>query len=197
MIDSIKGVDFLFPTLVYRSLDKNFSSVKDQMINDAYEVKKYDRGGAIKSNEGGWQSNTDLTTGVFANHTKYITERVYDTLPEYLHKQYTIASVWLCINKPGDFNWTHFHTESLLSGVMWLKIGAASGKIRFENNHEYYEYPNISRTPIEIQENTKNLTSYEIVPNEGEMMIFPSWLRHAVTPNKSIGNRISVAFNLV
>ena len=39
------------------------------------------------------------------------------------------------------------------------------------------------------------MLSMHFKPQEGEMMIFPAWLRHAVTPNESTQDRISIAFN--
>ena len=197
MIDSIKEVEYLFPTIVYRSHDLNFSSIKDDLINEVYKVKETDPGGGVvKSNYGGWQSTTDLCDNLSDKNIQYIVDRIYDTLPEYLRNSYRIQGAWAAVNGPGDFNWTHFHTEALLSGVIWLKIVPAGGEIRLENPNEYPESPNILKTPDMIREQTKNMLSMHFKPQEGEMMIFPAWLRHAVTPNESTQDRISIAFNL-
>ena len=197
MIDSIKTIESLFPTIVYRSYDNNFPLLRDEIITDIYKIKEHDEGGVIKSNEGGWQSSSSLEQGVFKRHNQYVCDRIHDTLPLEITDRYGIQSVWATVNAPGDFNWPHFHTEALLSGVMWIKISPTSGNIRFENPNEYIESPNILRTTEKTQIETKNILAMEYSPREGEMMIFPAWLKHAVLPNRSTSDRISLAFNLV
>jgi uncharacterized protein (TIGR02466 family) len=197
MIDSIKTIESLFPTIIYRSCDNNFPLLRDQIITDIYKIKEYDGGGVIKSNEGGWQSSSDLEQDLFKKHNQYVKDRIHDTLPIQITDRYSIQSVWAAVNGPGDFNWPHFHTEALLSGVMWIKISPTSGSIRFENPNEYIESPNILRYTEEMQIESKNILAMQYTPREGEMMIFPAWLKHAVTPNRSTTDRISLAFNLV
>ena len=95
MIDSIKEVEYLFPTIVYRSHDLNFSSIKDDLINEVYKVKETDPGGGVvKSNYGGWQSTTDLCDNLSDKNIQYIVDRIYDTLPEYLRNSYRIQGAW-------------------------------------------------------------------------------------------------------
>ena len=33
--------------------------------------------------------------------------------------------------------------------------------------------------------------------NEGDLVLFPGWLKHAVAPNKSYEDRISISFNVI
>ena len=35
-----------------------------------------------------------------------------------------------------------------------------------------------------------------IAPEAGQMLVFPSWVRHYVTPYHGRGERISIAFNV-
>ena len=45
--------------------------------------------------------------------------------------------------------------------------------------------------------NQKLLNSHNmIIPKNGLIVIFPSWLNHSVLPNKSNKNRISISFNI-
>ena len=39
-------------------------------------------------------------------------------------------------------------------------------------------------------------SQHAILPETGELVIFPSWLRHGVKPHSGKGERISVAINL-
>jgi len=46
-------------------------------------------------------------------------------------------------------------------------------------------------------DNQKLLNSHNIIiPKNGLIVIFPSWLNHSVLPNKSNKNRISISFNI-
>ena len=47
-----------------------------------------------------------------------------------------------------------------------------------------------------IEENNFfNSMTWEVTPEEGKLMIWPSWLLHYVKPNLSDDTRISIAFN--
>ena len=42
----------------------------------------------------------------------------------------------------------------------------------------------------------QSVSTWTIQPAAGEMLLFPSWLRHGVLPFRGSGERISIAFNL-
>jgi uncharacterized protein (TIGR02466 family) len=44
--------------------------------------------------------------------------------------------------------------------------------------------------------NSVNSGYWYAEPKEGDLIMFPSWLRHYVEPSKSNEDRISIAFNL-
>ena len=56
------------------------------------------------------------------------------------------------------------------------------------------------RSPLELPENNPPLkftdSDLEIQPKEGELIFFPSWLKHEVTENLTDSNRICIAGNV-
>ena len=48
----------------------------------------------------------------------------------------------------------------------------------------------------EVQSKSFQYTSYNLSPKEGSVILFPSYLRHAVEVNESDEDRISASFNV-
>ena len=96
-----------------------------------------------------------------------------------------------------DFNAMHTHPDAVLSGCIYLKVDSPEqGVIQFLDAREgsptahwrCYTKLNDS-TPLTEQAVT-------VSPREGDILFFPGWLRHWVTPNLTDQERVSVAFNI-
>jgi uncharacterized protein (TIGR02466 family) len=98
---------------------------------------------------------------------------------------------WASINKKGDFNEFHSHSNCDLSGTYYLQSMPSLGSLRFRDPRE----PVLLRTPLLTK---PNLFSKEVIfpPTQGMMYIFPSWLVHQVDPNPVDFERISLSFNI-
>ena len=89
-------------------------------------------------------------------------------------------SGWGVVLEPLGYQKKHTHTESLLSGVLYLEIpdfpnnGKHEGELRFAGHQHYY-----------------------IQPKEGMVVLFPSYLPHETIPYTSSGERICIAFNVI
>ena len=96
---------------------------------------------------------------------------------------------WLNVNPPGSSHHKHFHSNSILSGVLYLQVDDQTGKFlvhREDNNRISKEIKNYN------QYNYKYLF---FEPKQFELYIFPSSLSHSVDENKSTKDRISLSFN--
>ena len=51
------------------------------------------------------------------------------------------------------------------------------------------------RPGAEMYQIRRRRTQHNVVPQSGDVVVFPSYLRHAVFPYRGGGERISVAFN--
>ena len=102
---------------------------------------------------------------------------------------------WVNYMKAGDFNPPHIHTNCRFSSVLFMQFPK-------EILNENEKHKAFSKGPGAIQfmygesQPQDNINSYPVVPKEGDMFIFPSFVNHFVYPFKSKNvTRISIAAN--
>lgn len=166
-----------------------------------YEHEKSDTS-LKRSNEGGWHSEEDflhwggpaiaqlqqrMMYG-FQELTKAMTGGV-------LYKGKAILNAWVNVNRNGDYNSVHTHPGCLWSGVYYVEAGdlasekyPKSGIIEFIDPRAGAEMMATPGLPF-----AQNLPKH---PQTGDMIMFPSWLKHFVHPYRGTGERISIAFNI-
>lgn len=98
---------------------------------------------------------------------------------------------WLNFNPTSSIHEKHFHTNSILSGVIYIKTDDKTGNINF---HTPFEKFNMIRNKI-ITYNDYNFEHVYFTPEPCQLFLFPSFLSHSVDKNKSEVTRISLAFN--
>ena len=105
-------------------------------------------------------------------------------------KVYTTQS-WLNFSKKGESHHNHFHPNSFLSGVLYIKADPNYHYIKFSNNNYTTIFPYNEKT----QWTDFNARTYDILVEKGKLLIFPSKLNHSVEPNTKDDLRISLSFN--
>ena len=110
-----------------------------------------------------------------------------------INSKLSLNNIWININKFKDFNITHKHPFSKLSGVFYVKIPKNSGDLLFVNETEIDCF--VKDKDI-IEYNNYNCSTWSVKPEENVLYLFPSWLNHYVKPNLSNEKRISISFNL-
>ena len=100
---------------------------------------------------------------------------------------------WVNINKKGHKNNRHFHfsTNLYISGVYYAKVPENSGRIRFYDPRSSF----VRDAQDTVHFFGKHQYHY-VVPQEGMILFFPTWLEHDVEENESDEDRISVSFNI-
>ena len=106
--------------------------------------------------------------------------------------QVEITSSWVNIHKKGDWAQSHKHMNSVLSGVVYLKVPENSGDILFESPIELFGPTLIFNYQ---SNNILNRGEYSFTPKKSKLYLFPSHLKHSVLQNLSNDDRISLAFN--
>ena len=103
-----------------------------------------------------------------------------------------ITQSWLNITKPGQFHHSHYHSNSIISGVFYISTE--------ENDRITFQDPNLKIKKlisfVEKKYNVWNspIGSFPSITNE--LVLFPSWLNHKVDINeKATKDRISISFN--
>ena len=186
----------LFKTALY-STELNLDNNK--MIRYCKRLQKEDKGRVI-SNEGGWQSNNlegehPILNELFEDIEHHGTLFAKDTL-KVRHPLY-LDNIWININGYRDYNNSHIHSNSLISGVYYVKTHKNCGVIRF--NHPCFNlYDTIWNNVNKKAYNNYNSPTWWLPSTEGVLYLFPSWLEHLVTPNfHKTKKRISISFNVI
>ena len=101
-----------------------------------------------------------------------------------------IVQSWLNINQQKEFHHKHYHSNSYISGVLYLSSGINQGQFRI------YRPSNQQLLQIPINNyNEFNFDHYFYEPVKYDVFLFPSSYSHDVSENNSIEPRISLAFN--
>ena len=125
--------------------------------------------------------------GVYDQAYQKFVNKPYEKMPEYV-----MSALWINYQRPNDFNPPHDH-DGKLSFVIYLDIPD-------ELTREHSTYKGKSCGPGGIQFIYGNgprdaITYMSFFPQEGDMFIFPAWLKHWVAPYRSDCTRISVGGN--
>lgn len=186
--------------ILYKVCD-NYQSVNKE-LNDIINQKEKSNPGVNKSNEGGWHSNEDLLSwggNAIVKLQSWIVDGVgviSSSISD--HQDYTgklELNAWANINTYGNYNNIHTHPACTWSGVYYVKVGdqpsgeyPKSGVIEFLDPRAGSEMVATPTIPFGREK--------IISPKNGEIIIFPSWLKHWVHPYWGLENRVSIAFNV-
>lgn len=147
------------------------------------------------SNVGGYHSPAFYHP--FPSCVEKLNSEINKFLKKYVRKDFEcrgdiyIHNSWFIVNKRGDFNKPHKHPPYTFSGVYYIDVPENSGNIVFNNQAEMNNYA-MSYTKY----NKFNCKDYSVTPKTGNLLIFPAWLEHYVTPNKTNKPRIIYSFNV-
>jgi uncharacterized protein (TIGR02466 family) len=106
-----------------------------------------------------------------------------------------VGNIWLNINGHRHCNMSHSHPMADISGSYYVKTPKNSGELIFQ--HPVIDVLNYYYFEKEMELNNWNSRTWSFQPKENTLYLFPSWLKHVVTPNENeTEERISIAFNL-
>ena len=100
-----------------------------------------------------------------------------------------ITQCWANRNPKGSQHHEHVHPNSIISGVMYFQINEKLPPIKFAKTNQ----DGMKLDPEKY--NNVNSESFMLSCKPGELILFPSSLKHSVPINMSEEDRISVSFN--
>jgi len=100
-----------------------------------------------------------------------------------------ITQCWANRNPKGSRHHEHVHPNSIVSGVMYFQINEKSPPIQFSKSTQ----DGMKLDPIKFTH--INSESFMLPCKPGELILFPSSLKHSVPINMSEEDRISISFN--
>lgn len=184
----------LFPTAVFSFTFEEANQNKQNYLDYLYKLKQEDPGKA-RSNIHSWHSS----------NTKHpLKDHVFSSLNTFIHDSAKLAidkmgytkiemeqkESWCIISPKGAYNVPHLHPGAFISGSYY--IDAPTEPIIFYDPRpirEFTESISMGRGTI------YTATTIAMMPKEGELLLFPSWLKHSVPENKSEKERVIISFN--
>ena len=100
-----------------------------------------------------------------------------------------ITQCWANRNPKGSQHHEHVHPNSIISGVMYFQINEKLPPISFSKDRQ----DGMKLDPEKY--NHMNSETFMLPCKPGELILFPSSLKHSVPTNQSEEDRISVSFN--
>ena len=189
----------LFPVPIFHYKLENYKETNKELLNYILELQKNDKIGNTHSNIGGWHSqNFDIVNqgppinflNKIKDYLKHIISNEFGW--KYVHNKQRVVAMWAIINKKNSFNVSHNHQNCYFSSAYYVKKPKNSGDITFFDPKEAKTY----RFP-KIEKNTEySSEAVTIKPEEGDLLIFPSYLYHSVSENLSEDDRVVVSFNV-
>ncbi len=95
-----------------------------------------------------------------------------------------LSSLWANLMPSDCYHAFHLHPNSIVSGTFYVSVPKGASPLRLEDPRSGLFMACPSR-PMQI----------DLKPKAGEIILFESWMKHEVPPNRSPVERISVSFN--
>ena len=217
----MKGLIPLFPTLIYRDpatismydvVQTEVKACLDKILesDDLDEVSYIQEEAGKRRSEKRDQYHDYLISDDLIGKFNLINlkERIYNAVDRYLlttqwsriyggrlnsdaYGKYEIVlrNSWMNIQSKKQAHEWHCHPGYTIAGVYYMRVSADQGGIQFQN-------PNIMMQNCWFPENPRASQSIEIIPDDGDIILFPAWLMHNTMENTTDEDRISVAFNI-
>jgi len=185
----------LFPTLVWTTLFDDREALNKEMLRLAYWLREKDPAGVRKTNEIGWQSQNhlqDIAEFQPINDRILAVARTIAESQNFRPELKFELEAWVNISDPGASNAVHIHPNCHLSGVYYIQIPPDCGSIYFRDPR----IMSLMTRPAITAETVFTANEARMLPEEGRMYVFPSWLEHGVEVNRSDRDRVSISFNV-
>ena len=196
------------PPIYIDKIDENIIKELDVRIEEAGGKPEFDASGQlagrIKKQTHLDEVISDTTRNVILNHCKNFFEQTSGG-QELPMSAMTLDSIWSNIQEAREYNPIHQHTGNF-SFVIYTRNDLEDLSVEEIQDNEYdnkvvdYDNQKPLAGMIELfygEGNWMNWTSFQHIPKRGDILIFPSWLRHTVYAHYETGKiRISVAGNV-
>ena len=201
------AVTTLFPTLVVVVELPDAARMNAELRRVIIEREKAVPG-TLHSNLGGYQSSWDMNQwgGMPALRLLDAGRDVANLLTtDRTGKPVRVqwkANMWANINRAGQGNEFHAHPGAFWSGVYYVDDGgipadrALGGELEFMDPRGPAPAMHAPQLAFATPGGLTGGACEMMPPRAGRLVMFPSWLLHAVRPYHGTAERISIAFNL-
>ncbi len=177
-------------------------------IRDVVLQKEKEGSGVQHSNLGGWQSDHEFlhwggTSGkrMLEAAAQLATKMTSDRAGKPVKIAWKMIA-WANVNRRGHGNEFHTHPGCFWSGTYYVDDGGIGDDQSLDGAFEMQDPRGVApamyapKLGFSTPGGQSVGASELIYPKAGQMILFPSWLQHAVRPYHGDRTRISIAFNL-
>jgi uncharacterized protein (TIGR02466 family) len=104
-----------------------------------------------------------------------------------------IHESWCHITQPGGYHDMHIHPNSAWSAIYYLQAGESD--LASKSGCNRFFSPWISAYSDISTRWSSEVSSVDLPPTDGQMVVFPSWLPHSALPYHGTTDRLVIAFN--
>lgn len=195
-----------FPTYLYREpLQKSgLDRLNADLVDESHRLRDYDAAGRkwCKTNyPGGYTSYASMNqlhrfSSTFANLEKKLARHVRAFARalelDLRGSELRVSDLWVNIMPPTANHGLHIHPLSCISGTYYVQTPPGCPGLKFEDPRLDRFMAAPPKLPTARPENRTHVT----FPAEaGYVVLFESWMRHEVPPNRVDAERISISFN--
>lgn len=192
----------IYPTRIYTATLPGHEAINEVLREQILQLREQDTQNKSRSLKNGWQSHRSLLSMDDETHVKLIkffegavitaTAEIQRMKPQNVRLDYVRHS-WANVADKHGFNVTHVHSNCSWSASYYVSCPMTreedplEGVISFEDPRGYTTIHGLNATPLHTH----------VRPQEGMLVLFPSWLRHSVYPHNADEPRISIALNAI
>lgn len=193
-----------FPTRIFRRKFEGLDAFNKKMRSIILEREAAGDKHLVRSNVGGWHSDSDLFhwknpeiqvlvslfQGALVDYVALETGRAPDSFDLGAGLE-----GWANVSREGNYAKAHVHPMSNLALVYYVDVGdhAADGPDDISGAIEFLDPRN--RAHMFTSPGMDSRDSLLSRPEDGVLLVFPSWLYHTVHPYRGKRPRISIASN--
>jgi uncharacterized protein (TIGR02466 family) len=189
----------LFPTPLY------VNQIPEQLVLDHIDLLNNEKiigedANTPVDNFGNRSQNSYLfDKTMYQNLSSYILQHSSNFAENYLeydYQHYKFSQSWISVKYPNQEHLRHSHGNSLISGVVFYGEGNKnSSKIKFIREDHFSKEVDLHKSKIPTNDFSYLTYDIDYVPNL--LILFPSYLSHAVLKNTTNFPRKSLAFNVI
>lgn len=187
----------IFSIPVWMSVFPDFEQHKESFLTCVRNFREQNPEGIQKTNIAGYQSPFTLQSEQELRPLfQYVCEMAMQAVIDlnFVDNNIFLTQAWVNFNDSREcMNSEHIHGE-VLSGVFYLKCPEKSGKFVLSN-------PGMNRLwsgcQLAKEKNSFTGEMMRIEPEEGSIILFPSYIPHSVETNSHDDERISISFNMI
>ncbi|HPI50208.1 MAG TPA: TIGR02466 family protein [Hyphomonadaceae bacterium] len=194
----------LFVTELYRAPLAGIGELNADLLDAAKMLAKEDKAGRAWCKEHGYQGYTSYASLDDLPQRATCFEQLVRVMKPHVEafagqlqmdlrgKRLKLDNIWVNVLEPGGSHTGHIHPHCVLSGTYYVRVPDGASSLKFEDPR----LPMMMAAPAPREDADEEHRRFVYVaPKAGDLLLWESWLRHEVPPNRAASSRVSVSFN--